>query len=82
MSMIVHNGKISSSGSTPSWYARGWEDYDDHGLSMREGLDALHQNGEHGTARSEYKRGWRDALVVDLCDSTTAPKWMKKEMGL
>ncbi len=76
MSMIVYGPP-----GEQSWYSRGWQDYEDHS-GLREGLDVLQQNGECRRVRCEWTRGWRDALIVDLCDTNTAPKWMKEEMGI
>ena len=81
MSMIAPGVKTGKINIPASWYSRGWEDYDD-AIGLREGLNVLHINGESLSMRRDWKRGWRDALVCDLCDTTTAPRWMKQEMGL
>lgn len=75
MSMIVHKKPKKT------WYALGWEDYESR-RSMRAGLTALYINGEDLTDRRSYRSGWRDAMVCDLCDAPSSPKWMKQEMGL
>lgn len=65
----------------PCFYTQGWDDYAKQ-YAMGKGLWHMRDNGECKTDRDMYKMGWVHALCCDLCDSATAPKWIKDFMGV
>lgn len=78
---VYPDGSVVDHRKAPCWYNNGWIDYEKR-FPMGQGLWAMHEDGESGIARDDYKRGWRDAMIVDLADMANAPKWMKDWMGI